>query len=167
MSYHQTLVLVFSSIYDSNLGYVMWSPRLWGNSYINFAFCWWITNAGGGWSGSVLAKYIPFKFAINVEFILCETENIIIVGLKLVFFISWRSSFPMSWKSSFLMSWQSVQELFRIFSMFYHKFRAKRVQGENADFKAPSKLYYSFTEWPHLASFFCQNITYIIGSCLK
>ena len=37
---------------------------------------------------NVLAKYIPFKFAINVEFILCETENIILVGLKLVFFIS-------------------------------------------------------------------------------
>ena len=36
-------------------------------------------------SENVLAKYIPFKFAINVEFILCETENIILLGLKLFF----------------------------------------------------------------------------------
>ena len=78
MFYHPTIVLVFSSIYDSNLGYDVVSKVVREQPQVEVQ----------GDQENVLAKYIPFKFAINVEFILCETENIILVGLKLVFFIS-------------------------------------------------------------------------------
>ena len=78
MFYHPTLVLVFSSIYDSNLEYDVVSKVVREQPQVEVQ----------GDQENVLAKYIPFKFAINVEFILCETENIILVGLKLVFFIS-------------------------------------------------------------------------------
>ena len=84
MFYHPTLVLVFSSIYDSNLGYDVVSKVVWEQLQ---QFCFLLVKDQCMWRAirneeNVLAKCIPlkFKFAINVEVILCETENIILLG---------------------------------------------------------------------------------------